>query len=245
MNKEISNVVDWSTSNSLILNPNKTQAIVMGTSRYVNSIDLRALPRIMVGAEVVEYATSVKYLGVTISNNFSWEKQVAYTTKKIRSALYQLKISKYLYPATLRLRLVTSLILPHLDYCCAAFTDMTNEQNGKFQRALNDCVRFIISARPKIGAKRSYFVGCLLCNVIQTSKPLYIYNNLTFRSETDGRDTRNSMYFITPQCRIELFKRSFRSSSCRLWNGLPQFIRDADSMAVFKERFYVFLMNQT
>lgn len=259
INDDINNVVGWSTANYLLLNPDKTQAIIIGTSRYINSIDLQAIPRIRVGDAVIEYSKTIKYLGVVISNNFSWEKQVASTTKRVWSTLYQLKLCKHLLPAALRLRLITTLVLPHLDYCCAALTDLTKELNGKLTRALNACVRFVVSARrdehitPYYGdlrllsveKRRNYFVGCLLYNVIHTTRPSSIYNNLTFRTLSAERNMRNSsIVFITPQCRTETFKRSFISYACRLWNNLPQCVRDAESSAVFKLKFYAFLINQ-
>ena len=74
-------------------------------------------------------------------------------------------------------------------------------------------VRFIVSARRdehiapyyrvlrllKIEIRRNYFVGCLLYNVIHTTKPSSIYDKLKFRTLSVGRNTRNSSnIFITP-----------------------------------------------
>lgn len=113
VNEDIQAVIDWSTTNNLSLNPDKTQAIIIGTSRYVNSIDLCSVLGIMVGTSTIHYTTSVQYLGITILNNLSWEKQVNITTKKIRSVLYRLKLCRHLFPAALRFRLVHTLILPY------------------------------------------------------------------------------------------------------------------------------------
>lgn len=118
----------------------------MGTQRFINVIDTRLLPRIMMNDVQVKFQTSVYYLEVTISNTLSWEMHVNSTTKKIRAALYQLKLCKNL-PDHLWIGLVTWLILPHIDYCCATFTNITAEHNTKLSRIFNACLRFIYNVR--------------------------------------------------------------------------------------------------
>ncbi|KAL6419277.1 hypothetical protein ACFW04_014006 [Cataglyphis niger] len=103
---------------TLILNSDKTQAIIMGTLRFVKAINLSTLPEI--------------------------RKQVTNMTNRIHSALYQLKLL-HLLPKTLKSKLVISLIYPHVDYCCAVYTDMTTEQNLRLHKAVNACVRFIFN----------------------------------------------------------------------------------------------------
>lgn len=178
VNEDINSVIRWAAANKLILNADKTQTIIFGTSRYINALDVSALSSIVVGGTPVHYSTSVKYLGVMVANNLSWEKQVC-TTGRIRSVLYRLKLSKHLFPMDLRHRLITSLIIPHIDYCCAAFTDMTAKCDLKLYRAINGYLRFVFDVRSdvhitpyyhklkmlKIGARRDYFVGCQLFNL--------------------------------------------------------------------------------
>ncbi|KMQ93568.1 reverse transcriptase [Lasius niger] len=71
VDEDINAVINWSFANGLILNSDKTQAIIFGTSRYVNAIDLYTLPKIMVDMTAIQYSTSVRYLGVIIINNLS------------------------------------------------------------------------------------------------------------------------------------------------------------------------------
>lgn len=53
-----------------------------------------------------------------------------------------------LIPRTLRIRLITALIFPVLDYCCTAMTDLNGKLDLKLQRALNSkCVRYIFPVR--------------------------------------------------------------------------------------------------
>lgn len=147
VNEDIESIVQWSTQNGLLLNSEKTQAILIGTARYINGVKPEEHPSIKVQNAVIPFSDNVKYLGVYISKTLTWDKQVTSTVGKIQSKLYQLKITKRLLPHVLRVRLVSALIFPQLDYCCAAFIDITEQQNMRLHRALNACVRFIYNLR--------------------------------------------------------------------------------------------------
>ena len=87
INEDIRAISVWTHINRLTLNAKKTQAIILGTSRFVNVLDLTSVPRIIVEQTHIDYSKYIKYLGVTISNNLSWDRQVMSTVNKIRSIL--------------------------------------------------------------------------------------------------------------------------------------------------------------
>lgn len=157
------------------------------------------------------------------------------TTKKIRSILYRLKLSKHLFPIALRSRLVATLILPHVDYCSAAFSDMTAEHNLKFYRVVNACIRFIFDLKAdvhitpyyrtlrmlKIDSRCTYFIGCQLYCLLCMGQPSLLYENFNFRGQTSDRATRTTKNtLILPQCRTELFRQSFRLASVRFFSQI-------------------------
>lgn len=149
LNEDIDSIGRWADRNKLLLNARKTQAMIMGTSCYLNNIDYGLLPDIVVDGTVIQLSTNVKYLGVTITDNLtlSWDAHVTNIIKKIRTVLYQLKLCGHLLPQALKTRLVTTLAFPHLDYCCAALTDITAELDLKIYRAINARLRFIYDIR--------------------------------------------------------------------------------------------------
>ncbi|KAL6419286.1 hypothetical protein ACFW04_011474 [Cataglyphis niger] len=160
--------------------------------------------------------------------------------------------AKRLLPEAFKSKLVISLIYPHVDYCCAAYTDMTTKQNLRLHKAMNACVRFIFNVRTdehitpyyvrlcwlKVDAKRAYFVGCLLYKILETKQPSLLHSNFNYKITTTDRATRapKNMLFL-PQCRTELYKRSFRLTSTRFWNDLSQFIQSATTLADLNKRY--------
>lgn len=258
INEEINSIINWADSNGLTLNPAKTQAIIFGTARYINAIDLENLPSISIGEAMVQLSKQVRYLGVTISNTLSWNSHVG-NVKNIRSKLYQLKLSKYLLPKELKVRLIVALVFPHLDYCCAALTDITDQLNTQLYRALNACIRFALNVKwdehltpsyreplwLKIDARRKCMVGSLLFNIINTGQPSLIYNNFSLKSSVTKRTTRASDDLLSfPLCRTETYKRSFSVSASKLWNDLPPDIRSEKSLVNFKHKLYLHFLEQ-
>lgn len=71
-----------------MLNSNKTQAIILDSARYINSIDIDSLPNIKVCKANIPFSSNVKYLKIHISSNLSWDKQVTNTVSKIYTKLY-------------------------------------------------------------------------------------------------------------------------------------------------------------
>lgn len=234
INEDINSIVSWA-NRSLTLNSAKTQAIIFGTARYLNAIDYERLPHININESAIQLSMQVKYLGITISNNLSWSLHVENVQKNIRTKLYQLKLTKHLLPKELKVRLIVSLIFPHIDYCCAAMTDITDQLNTRLYRAINACLRFALNIRwgehltpyyrelrwIKIDDRRKYLVGSLLFNIINTGRPDLIYNGLCFKSTVTKRKTRASDDLLSlPLCRTETYKRSFRITASKLWNDL-------------------------
>lgn len=227
VNEDIKSLIKWSENNELILNPEKTQAILFGMARYINEIVVDNLPRLKIGDSIVTCSSNVKYLGISITNTLSWEMHVTSVVKNMRSKLYQLKISKHLFTNELKIyiSLISTLIIPYLDYCCAALTDITDQLNLKLYRALNACIRFACNVKwdehvtpyyrrlqwLKIEERKRYFVGSQLVNILKSQQPTLLYENFKFRYDHSARTTRAAHdLLIIPIYRTETYKRSFR-----------------------------------
>lgn len=257
VNHDIDGIIAWARRNDLVFNADKTKAMIMGTRRFVASILPENLPCITIDGTPIHFSDNVKYLGVTLSSNLSWGLHVESTTKRIRITLYQLKLCRDLMPDDLKQRLVASLILPYVDYCCVAFTDIPADLSTKLSRAVNASIRFIFSIRRnshitpfydklrwlKIQQRRIYFVGCLLFSIIESRCPPLLYGELRFRAGASGRDTRAAPDVLyVPPCRTETYKRSFRMVAASFWNGLSERIRRSDSLRAFKASLYKHLL---
>jgi len=257
INEDIKSITRWADDLGLLLNDAKTKAMIVGTSRYVNSINLAEILPVRVHDTELPYSRSVEYLGKILASNLTWSMDARRTCKKVFSILHQLKSAKHLLPRDIRGKLISTLVFPHLDYCSVAMLDISKESESLLQRSLNSCVRFIVNSRRsehitphfaglrwlKLRERRRYLTGCLLFHIMNTGTPRYLSDKINLRSTTAIHCTRTDPHTLAvPQCRTELYKASFFCSGPAFWNSLPLRIRSTSSFHDFRTKLFDHLL---
>ena len=77
----------------LLLNPDKTEAVIFGTRQRLSSIDNTS--GITVAGTVVQFAEAVKLLGVTLDNTLSFKQHVS---NVIRSCTFHSRALRHIRP---------------------------------------------------------------------------------------------------------------------------------------------------
>jgi len=257
INEDIKRIEGWADGLGLLLNHTKTKAIIMGTSRYINSLGATDVPRVCVNGALIPYSRDVVYLGKTLASNMTWALDAGRTSKKVYGILHQLKLARHLLPCDIRKKLISTLVFPHLDYCGVAMLDITKESELLLQRSLNSCIRFIVNSRRhehitpyfvrlrwlKLRERRLYLTGCLLFTVINSGIPSYMAEKIVTRSATASYLIRKEPHTLAvPLCRTELYKASFFCFGPSFWNSLPLRIRGAPSYYNFRTQLYEHLL---
>ena len=71
---------------------------------------------------LIPFSSEVMSLGVTLYSKLTWKPQVDQVTKKVNKALYSMRFIRACTTETLHMKLVESLVQPHLDYCTDTWT---------------------------------------------------------------------------------------------------------------------------
>lgn len=259
INSDISSLFDWSRAHGLLLNANKTKAILIGYSRLLNRLDTSTIPKIRIDGRDLIFEKSVRNLGLWFDNSLSWSVQVTHVCNRVFAAMHQLKRLRRFLPESLRITLVRSLILPIFDYCSVVYLNLSVELGDKLQRALNYCIRFIYDLRRdehitpyfaklnwlKLSNRRCYFISIFVYNIIvRQFGPYYLRRNFTLLSDIHSRSTRSHIYFLQiPTHRTQFFNSSFLVQASRLWNSLPEHIIFSPSLATFKLRAFKYFLD--
>lgn len=112
LNSELQKLKLWIDSNMLSLNITKTQYMLFS---HTKSYDASSLD-INISNNKIKYVKSIKFLGIMIDSNISWELHSNYIRKKIAKGVGIIsRAKKYLNNETL-LILYNSFILPYLTY---------------------------------------------------------------------------------------------------------------------------------
>lgn len=253
-------IAEFADSNGLSLNITKSKALILGSQAYVRTIDLNLLPPITVGEEILLFDSTVRNLGVQLSTDLSWRSQVASISQKVHATLHKLKFHKNSLSTELRIKLVSTLIIPHFDYCCLVYLDLSDEMNSKLQVLANNCIRFIYDLRRDehitpyrlrlrwltIKQRRLYFLGIMTFKILRQHMPHYLIELMPRGDDTLRRSTRLpvalSTFFI-PNHRTEAFHRSFRLTAAYFWNSLPVDVSGSVSLGIFKTKLFTHLFN--
>lgn len=260
LNIDLDSIHNWSIRNSLILNPIKTQALIIGHSRLPMSKIQQECPQIVINDVTVPFVKNAKNLGILLDNKLSWEEQAKVICKKVYGGLHVLYKLKKFIPDKLKPMLINSLIMPHFDYCDIIYTDLNLDVSSRLQRAQNSCVRFIeglkkydhVSAQFRkhkilnLSNRRTLHSLSLIYKTINTNNvmPEYIASLITKLSDTHSRTNRskNTSFLSIPRHRTARYDRSFSVKYSRLWNDLPVTVREATSIIKFKQKLTSLLL---
>ena len=69
---ELTNISEWMRQNKLSLNANKSDLLIVGHKRQLNGI--HELVQLKVDEEPIRRAQTVKYLGLRVDKNLSWNE---------------------------------------------------------------------------------------------------------------------------------------------------------------------------
>lgn len=127
INHDVATISQFADNNGLKLNLSKSKVLISGSGAFINRFDFERLPPIVVNTVPLPYVNEARNLGVIMSSNLSWQKQILSVSKRVHFTLYKLKYRRSALSRKLRTLLVTSLIFPIIDYCCLVLIDFTDE----------------------------------------------------------------------------------------------------------------------
>lgn len=225
LNEDLSRVGGWASESKLILNAAKSQAIICTRNR-TNSL---VIPEITINNSPIQPSKTVKNLGIWFDSRMDWRTHVNKTCAKVWGSLQRLWKVARMIPMQTKLRLIKSLVLPIILYGHPVFNSMLASSQGKLQRVLNACTRFVLGLRSSLEHVTSncIILGCTLqeylnrntlihmFNIIKTHRPDYLYQRLSFSN------SRRVLTIIQPRRNLSAFDKMFFLHGVTLWNGLP------------------------
>jgi hypothetical protein len=248
INADLETVADWSVKNNLILNPTKSQFIILG-NKWQRSKIKEQNPRVAVGTEPITQVEKAKNLGIVMDGQLRY---IEHVNVKVRNAFYRLKIlyriRKYL-SVKVREILVESLILSQFNYADMVYGPRLLAETKKYiQRVQNACVRFCYdiprrahitpylnkNAKLNMTNRRILHLACAVRKIIEYEKPRYLFEKLKWVNDTRARVLRRCTKLATPQHKTAFFRGSFKHAAAKVWNDLPPPLREPMAFLKYK-----------
>lgn len=141
---DLQRISSWFRANRLKLNVDKTQYIVFGTRHMTKHCP--SLPITLNGTNV-DRCKHVKYLGLEIDENLTFEEHISNLCSKLCRTLGPLNSIKHLIPFNMRKSVYQALILPHITYGITVWSTTSSSQLSRIGKILNRTCRQILSIR--------------------------------------------------------------------------------------------------
>lgn len=259
INLDIENLVKWTKNHGLKLNEDKTQPIIICSSRLHTKFNIYNIKQILVNGNPLPFCTSVKNLGVIFNQNMTWEEEVLSVCKKASGSIHSLKQLQYFLPVKIKLRLVKALVFPHFIYCNSVYNDMTVALANKLQVCQNYCIRFVFNLKYddhisqyyiqnsilKLADLRLLKILSILFLVLNDGNPKYLAQNFQYNSKIGAKETRSASSILRiPLHRTSFYTNSFSVTACREWNKLSPNLKRCDSRARFTASLKAFLFER-
>lgn len=188
-----------------------------------------------------------------MDQTLTWSAHVTEVSRKLYASAHSLRRLQNFLPLHTKITLAQSLLLPLLDYGDIAFLDLSEQLLDKLERLQNVCIRFIFGLRKydhvssfrarlkwlPIRHRRNLHILSLLFNVLfRPQSPNYLSEKFSYLAAGSGNRLRSSsnLTLAFPASKSKSYSKSFSSHAVRLWNRLPNDIRQSQSVASFRSR---------
>ena len=245
LNSNLSQVGTWGKNWKVTFNGLKSLSVIFSAKRNKPDHD----PLFLDGVEIPE-GTSHTHLGITLSSNLSWKDHIVRVTDKACKRVALLKRFKYRLSRNALSKLYKSMIRPILEYGCILFDNCTQELSKLLESvqyeaarictgALRHTDRFRLLAElgwETLAIRRKYYKLVLFYKMVNGTAPEYLSVLIPPRTQTvAGRCLRNSQNIRQLKLRTVRFETSFIPSTIKLWNDLPDDIKQSPNLSRFKQ----------
>lgn len=250
LNQDLKQIALWSRKNSLVLNPNKSKYLILGSKKQIDDIAAQSPDVNILGVPVIR-TNEARNLGVIMDSELRFETHI---TECVRNCFYRLKVLYRIrdcLDVDLRVNLSESLILSKLNYADIVYGPRLFARTEKLiQRVHNACARFCFRIPPrahvtpyinaakliKMSWRRHLHFAVLLFGVIKSRKPYYLFKKLHWFRDGNSYNTRaaSALLLATPLHGSAAFRGSFRFAATKCWNDIPPPLRNINNINLFK-----------
>lgn len=248
INNDLEQLTIVSEDHCLLLNPRKSAVVLFGKKSECEN--LTTIFTLKVNQINIEITNCAKNLGLILDRTLRFRDQ---TSKNIQSAYSALRLlyphRSYLDISTKRM-LCETLVLSQFSYCAPIYGPCLDlDCAAKIQRVQKTCIRFIYGIRKyervshklkdlnwlTMQNRRNLSSLCLFHKIITTHRPPYLYNKISFRSDIHNINVRSKGLLTPPLHKSVFFERSFSFTIYKLYNSVPDNLKNVGENRFKKE----------
>ena len=247
LTEDLRGIAAWCCSNSLLINPDKTKLLLLGTRQMLDRVP-NDFSVTLLGKQL-HPVSSAKDLGVTIDACLTFDEHITNIVSSCRSILCQINRTKYILDKQIISTIITALVFSKLYYCSAMWASTSKRNIEKLQNVLN------FAARILTGTKKHQHITPVLQQLqwlpassiiklresvmaykcVKGLAPAYLCERFVKRSNIYNR-TRNKDKLQIPKYKSNSGQRTFLYRATTIWNSLSEELRNSDNVKIFKQK---------
>ena len=115
LSNTFSDILSWMNSNKLLLNPSKTEFLLIGTKQQ--RLKFSQLTTLSLGNDIIPVSSSARNLGFIFDSDMSFTDQINSLSKSCHFHIGDIRRIRHLLPLSAATALANSLVSSKLDYC--------------------------------------------------------------------------------------------------------------------------------
>lgn len=249
MSYDIDKIYEWLCVNKLTLNVLKTDFMLIGSRQKLMSLEGNIA--LSVNGISLSKVQSVKCLGVCIDENITWDIHIHNVCVKVSQNIAALKRVKCILDKKILVSIYRAIIEPYFIYCSIVW-DNINDGLEKQLQVLQNRVARIITAAPfrkssslvlselgwmNIKQMRVKHKAIIMYKIVNDLAPHYLKDIFKFSNTLNNYNLRQSKLNLElPPNRSNYYNSSFAFTGAKLWNSLPNDLKEETSLKRFRTR---------
>lgn len=233
---------DWCQMNRLTLNLTKSKIMLFSHLKgqrhknFMDNVDIRIMET------KLDIVQSYKYLGIQLDSGLKFINHIAKVKQQIYYRLHILRQVRWILGFDDSLLLYKTSILCFFDQGDIFYNAATRHELAAMQTIQNKCLRVIFGSKKKWPGTELAHKNCNLLKIkdrrnISLVKYAHIKsfntNNLQSHNTRQLRSS-NRLLLKEQRCKTNTLEKSFVIQSIRLWNKLPDYIKEIRNYYNFK-----------
>ena len=252
----ISDVRKWMKDNCLKLNDSKTEFIILTGKRSNAVLDIDS---VTIGESHILAVPSAKNIGAVIDSHLSMEDQVNNVCKRCYHSMRQISQIRPYLTEDATAKLVNALVTSKLDCNNSLLIGIPDFLIKRLQLIQNNAARLVTRTKPAnitpvlkqlhwlpISFRIEYKVLLLCYKCLNDLAPSYLSSMLVpYVPKKEGLRSAEKGELEKPVARLKTYgDRAFSVKAPRLWNSLPQSLRECPSLECFKDKLKTYLFKR-
>ena len=145
LTEDLRGIAAWCCANSLLINPDKTKLLLLGTRQMLRKIpdDINVT---LLGKQIY-LVSSAKDLGITIDASLTYDAHVTNLVSSCAASLCQINRIKYVLDRQTLITIIKALVFSKLYYCSSVWANSSKRNEQKLQRVQNFGARIITGTK--------------------------------------------------------------------------------------------------